>query len=170
MSYRVAHAGTGLTGREALRGIINDPQLALVGLLVSSSDKAGMDAGTLCALPDTGLTATTDIQTILDSAPDCFCYCPTFVRLVYPQSLPPELLTRLQGACRTGGAGFFGTGISPGFTVDALPLYCATLSSKPRRIRVAERILQGTYEDPLSFAALGFGAVPAHNLTEGVQQ
>ena len=30
--HRVVHVGTGLTGREALRGIIDDPALDLVGL------------------------------------------------------------------------------------------------------------------------------------------
>jgi hypothetical protein len=37
MTYRVVHGGTGLTGREALRGIINDPVLNLVGVIIRST-------------------------------------------------------------------------------------------------------------------------------------
>ena len=36
MTIRVVHCGTGLTGREALRAIIEDPALELVGQYVSS--------------------------------------------------------------------------------------------------------------------------------------
>ena len=40
---RVAHVGTGHTGREALRGILARPDLELVSLWVSSPDKVGRD-------------------------------------------------------------------------------------------------------------------------------
>ena len=43
MAIRVIHAGTGLTGREALRGIIRDPALELVGVYVTTQDKVGQD-------------------------------------------------------------------------------------------------------------------------------
>ncbi|MGO9099754.1 MAG: hypothetical protein ACLP9Y_10055 [Mycobacterium sp.] len=59
-----------------------------------------------------------------------------------------------------GQSAFIGTGIAPGFTTDALPVYVGSLSAEPRRVQVAERILQGTYSDPLSFQALGFGTAP----------
>lgn len=64
-TYRVAHVGTGLTGREALRAIIDDPMLQLVGVLVSSPDKVGRDAGELCSLPATGVAATSDADVIV---------------------------------------------------------------------------------------------------------
>ena len=46
--YRVVHVGTGLTGKEALRGVILDPALDLIGVKVTSPDKVGVDAGRLC--------------------------------------------------------------------------------------------------------------------------
>ena len=51
MSLRVVHNGTGLTGREALRGLLNDPGLELVGVLTSTPDKVGVDVGTLAGWP-----------------------------------------------------------------------------------------------------------------------
>jgi hypothetical protein len=40
MTYRVVHGGTGLTGREALRGVINDPTLESIGVLVTTQQSA----------------------------------------------------------------------------------------------------------------------------------
>jgi hypothetical protein len=90
----------------------------------------------------------------------------TFIRLVYPKSLPPDMLTKLEKACAAGQSAFMGTGIAPGFTSDALPVYLGSLSAAPRTVRVAERVLQGTYSDPLSFMALGFGTVPTGPTTD----
>ena len=47
-----------------------------------------------------------------------------------------------------------------------LPLQCATLSASPRVVRISERVLQGTYSDPLSFTALGFGTAPTGDDTD----
>ena len=51
MTIRVVHCGTGLTGREALRAIIEDPALELVGQYVSTPEKIGKDAGELSRGP-----------------------------------------------------------------------------------------------------------------------
>ncbi len=140
MTVRVAHNGTGLTGREALRGIINDPQLELVGVLTSSPDKVGVDAGTLAGVDKVGLAATSSVDEILTAQPDCFCYCATAVRredeaiadiarllraginvvtistipMVYPPAAPKHWRTEIQESCRAGGATFYATGSEPG--------------------------------------------------------
>ena len=75
---RVLHIGTGLTGREVLRGIIEDPALELVGVQVSSPDKVGQDAGSLCGLPDVGVGAVADAEGLLDGV-ECVAYCATAV-------------------------------------------------------------------------------------------
>ena len=79
MTYRVAHGGTGLTEREALRGIISDAALDLVAVLVSTPEKVGADAGAPCWLPDTGVITTAARNQIIAAEPDCFCYCATAV-------------------------------------------------------------------------------------------
>ena len=50
MSYKVIQWATGNVGQLALRGIIEHPDLELVGLLVHSADKAGRDAGEIAGL------------------------------------------------------------------------------------------------------------------------
>jgi 4-hydroxy-tetrahydrodipicolinate reductase len=56
MAYRVVQWATGGVGKEALRGIIQNPQLELVGTLVYSPEKEGQDAGQLCGLGPTGVS------------------------------------------------------------------------------------------------------------------
>ena len=115
-TYRVVHVGTGMTGKEALRAIIDDPALELVGVKVSTPEKAGVDAGRLCGDSDVGISATDDLNAVLALAPDCVLYCATAVRreaeaiadivtyleaginvvtistipMVYPSAAPPE--------------------------------------------------------------------------------
>ena len=47
MSHRVIQWATGNTGQRALREVIRDPDLELVGLLVYDEAKEGIDAGKL---------------------------------------------------------------------------------------------------------------------------
>jgi Dihydrodipicolinate reductase, N-terminus/short chain dehydrogenase len=74
MTIRVVHCGTGLTGREALRAIIGDPRLELVGQYVSTPEKVGKDAGDLCGLAPTGVIATGDLDAVVALGADCLCY------------------------------------------------------------------------------------------------
>ena len=71
---RVVHCGTGLTGREALRAIIEDPALELVGQYVSTPDKIGRDAGELCGLAPVGVAASGDLDEVVSLGADCLCY------------------------------------------------------------------------------------------------
>jgi 2,4-diaminopentanoate dehydrogenase len=138
--YRVVHAGTGLTGRQALAAIIDDPALELIGLLVHTPEKVGVDAGSLCARPPTGVTGTGDIGALIALNPDCVCYCATAVGreneavddigrylaagvnvvtistipMVYPPVAPSDWRDALELAARQGSASFYATGGEPG--------------------------------------------------------
>src|SRR5215469_14647130 len=74
--YRVIQWATGNTGQRALREVIRDPALELVGVLVYSDAKAGTDAGELCGEGTTGVLATTDRDAILQLDADCCVYMP----------------------------------------------------------------------------------------------
>jgi hypothetical protein len=145
--YRVVHVGTGLTGREALRAIIDDPALELVGVKVSSAEKLGVDAGQLCGTADIGVMATGDVSAVLDLAPDCVAYCATAVRreveaiadivtyleaginvvtfstipMVYPAAAPSEWREALESAAKKGNSTFYATGSEPGFISLNIP-------------------------------------------------
>lgn len=145
--YRVAHVGTGLTGREALRAVIGDPALDLVGVKVSTPQKIGVDAGELCGVHEVGVAAVGDVAEVLASAPDCVLYCATAVRreaeaiadiagylragvdvvtistipMVYPEAAPAEWRDTLENAAAEGGSTFYATGSEPGFISLNIP-------------------------------------------------
>ncbi|MBB5160606.1 hypothetical protein [Mycobacterium sp. AZCC_0083] len=191
--YRVAHYGTGHTGSLVLRQLLERPDVELVGHLVHTPAKVGRDSGEVVGVDPVGVRAIGSFDEFCALDADCVTYMATefgrevddvidemcrllesgknvltttFIRLVYPESLSPEILAKLQKACAAGESAFFATGIAPGFTTDALPVYVGSLSQGPRTVRVAERVLQGTYSDPLSFAALGFGSAPGGSTTD----
>ena len=144
---RVVHVGTGMTGSVALRAIIDDPALELIGLKVSSPTKVGTDAGALCGRPDVGIAATDDLAAVLDAKPDCIAYCATAVRredeviadivgyleaginvvtisaipMVYPKAAPANWREPIEDAARRGNSTFYATGCEPGFVSLNLP-------------------------------------------------
>ena len=75
MTIRVAAIGTGNVGKHALAQLISNPQFELTAVWVSSDAKAGKDAGELAGLQDsTGVLATTDLEAVLATSPDCAVY------------------------------------------------------------------------------------------------
>jgi hypothetical protein len=76
MSYRVVQWATGNQGVEAIRAILDRPDLELVGAKVYSPDKEGVDAGVLAGRKPCGVTATQDIDDILALGADCVAYFP----------------------------------------------------------------------------------------------
>jgi 4-hydroxy-tetrahydrodipicolinate reductase len=75
MVYRVGQWATGNVGRQALRAIIEHPELKLVGLVVSDPAKVGRDAGDLSGLGVvTGVLATDDPSALISMEPDVISY------------------------------------------------------------------------------------------------
>ena len=71
MTIRVAAVGTGNVGKHALKQLVINPDYELTGVWVSSSAKAGKDAGELAGLDvSTGVLATDDLDAILAAKPD----------------------------------------------------------------------------------------------------
>ena len=140
MTLRVVHCGTGFTGREALRAIIEDPSLELVGQYVSTPEKVGKDAGEFCGLPATGVLATGDLDALVQMKADCLSYAGnavgreleaveemaeflragtnvvTFavVEISYPPATPAEFRELIESACKAGGTSLYATGGEPG--------------------------------------------------------
>jgi hypothetical protein len=59
MALRVVHCGSGSSGKRALAGILDHPDLELVGQYVWSKDKADVDSGVLAGRAPCGIKATT---------------------------------------------------------------------------------------------------------------
>ncbi|WP_231128143.1 dihydrodipicolinate reductase [Mycobacterium colombiense] len=189
--YRVVHVGTGLTGREALRAIIADPVLELVGVKVSTPEKVGVDAGQLCGTADVGVSATGDISAVLALAPDCVAYCATAVRreedaiadiaryleaginvvtfatipLVYPAAAPAEWRQALESAAAKGNSTFYGTGSEPGFISLNIPTALLAGAGRVDSYRMDEYALDLDKAYPIwdvLHESMGFGKPDGH--------
>lgn len=175
--YRVIQYATGGVGRHAIRALADHPAMELVGLLVHSKDKAGRDAGELAGIAPLGVTATDDIEAIVAMEADCVSYMAlwpdidlicrllesgknvvTTSGLLYPKFFGPELVERLEAACRKGGTSVHGTGINPGFSGEVLPLTMSVLNRRIEQIYVREYADFHTYNSPeMNHDMLGFG-------------
>jgi 2,4-diaminopentanoate dehydrogenase len=184
VTYQVAQWGTGNVGRLALRGILEHPDLELVGLLVHSEEKAGKDAGEIAGLGPVGVTATTNPADIVALGADCVSYMATgdlrpddavadmrcvleagtnlvstsVVPLVYPPSAPGRYRDPLDAACKTGGVSCFTSGIDPGFANDLVPFAFLGSVERVDSVRVMEILDYSTYEQAdVLFDIMGFG-------------
>lgn len=185
MTYRVIHFGTGFAGIHALRGILDHPELELVGLVVHSDEKAGKDAGELAGTNPVGVTATQDLDAALAVGADAFCYMATthgrlkvaigelgrileaginvattsFGALIHPPTARADVLARLQESALAGGATLLSTGIEPGFFSDYLPVVMSGCARRVDSIRVYELATyeSGHQSDEVAFDICGFG-------------
>jgi 2,4-diaminopentanoate dehydrogenase len=178
---RVAQWATGTVGAFALRGIIEHPDLELVGVRVFSAAKDGVDAGELCGLPATGVRGTRDNEAILALKPDCVVYMPdstdtdmvcrllesgsnivtTRPDFFNPEALSPALRQRVEAACRTGGTSIHSTGSSPGFITEVVPLALLSVVRRLDFLALEEyaNCREGCSEQMLT-ELMGFGDTP----------
>ena len=184
MALKVIQWSTGNVGHHALRQIIQNPELELVGLWVHSEDKAGRDAGELAGLGPVGVAATNDTEALMGLGADCVCYTATadlrpdaaisdmarmlaagmnvvsssVVPLIYPPHVAPEMRRPLEDACIAGGTSMFTSGIDPGFANDLLPAVLTGTCEYVERVRVMEIVNYATYAQPeVLFDTMGFG-------------
>ncbi|MDN4171835.1 diacylglycerol kinase [Nocardioides sp. SOB77] len=183
---RVVVWSTGTIGRHAIAGIDAHPDLELVGVWVSNPAKDGRDAGELAELGrELGILATTDRDALIALAPDAIVHTAMAddrvfeciedligfveaginvtssgpVLLQWPEGiLPPEMIDRIEQACRRGGASLHVNGIDPGFANDVLPLVLTSLSQRIDEVRVMEVCDYSTYYQPVVMGEMfGFG-------------
>jgi 2,4-diaminopentanoate dehydrogenase len=78
-TYRVIQWMTGDVGQVGIRHFADNAVFDLVGLLVHSEDKVGMDAGEIAGIPPTGVVATDDIESMVAMDADCVFYTPVIM-------------------------------------------------------------------------------------------
>jgi hypothetical protein len=183
MAYRVIQWSTGNVGRYALRGIINHPNLELVGVWAHSKDKAGMDAGEIAGTAKTGVKVTNDADELLAMDAEVVSYNSTgdlrpmeaiddivrilgsgknvvstsLVPLVYAPSAPKEMRDPIEQACIKNGVSCWTSGIDPGVANDLLPLVLTGLCERIDSVRVMEILNYSTYDQPeVLFHTMGF--------------
>jgi hypothetical protein len=175
---RVVQWATGNIGRRSLRHVIEHPGLTLAGVYVTSAAKAGRDAGELCGLPPTGVTATSDTGEILALGADCVLYMPAVCDLDqvcdilasgtnivttrgefhHPASMRPEDRERVERACAESGASIHSTGSSPGFVSEAIPLVLTSIQRRLDGLAISEYADLSSRDSPdMLFNLMGFG-------------
>jgi hypothetical protein len=180
MSYRVVQWATGNQGVEAIRAILDRPDMELVGAKVYSEDKVGIDVGVLAGREHCGVVATLDVDEILALGAHCVAYFPriasldevcrilasgtnvvTTAFLFHPRSLPAGDLARLEAACVRGGSSVHGTGLNPGNLSGVLPLALSGMSRTIEKITLQERADWSFYESThITFDNMRFGRAP----------
>jgi 4-hydroxy-tetrahydrodipicolinate reductase len=186
--YRVIQWGTGMVGTHALRAICERADLELAGVFAYSPTKVGKDAGDIFGAPATGVSCVSTMEEVLAIEADCVNYnalgsspqtqaaalddicalleagfnvTSTAVEtLIYPAGNRPELLERIDRACRKGNASLFVSGVNPGYMFDVLPITLSRLCRRIDRLHCAE-IASMTHMTSVSHTeALGFGLPP----------
>jgi hypothetical protein len=167
---------SGNIARQTVRAILTRPDLDLVGLYAYSADKVGHDAAELCGLDaPTGVTATNDIDALLELDPDCVVYTPlhpdidhlerllssgvnvvTTAEILTGHTLDPAVRARIEVACTAGNATLFGTGMNPGWT-QLLAGVAAGISSGVRHVRVTESVDVSLFVADANFDHFGWG-------------
>jgi 4-hydroxy-tetrahydrodipicolinate reductase len=192
-NHRVIQWGAGNVGRHSLRGILERPELELVGLRVYDGAKVDRDAGELLDQGPVGIRATDDVDALLALDADCVVYnalgtalvslerpVDDLVRIlesgkncvassidlfiyphfgVAPKFLTDEVLGRLQAACTRGGSTLYGTGMTPGYALDLLPITLTRVSRNVEHIRITELVDLRDYRSTM-MAFMGFGLPP----------
>ncbi len=174
MAYRVIQWYTGFVAQEQIRLIHRHPELELVGAVVFHQEKEGLDAGEIAGIGPIGIRATTDIEKVLSIKADCVLYNAPWERYDeitrilesgknvvtlnggwYPKT-DPDLMNRLEEACKAGDSSLIGSGVSPGWAGDLVALIASSQCSEIRRIHHLEvGDLRGY--DPITLGVMGFG-------------
>lgn len=187
MSLRVVQWATGGVGVAAIRGVLEHPDLELVGCWVHSGAKHGKDVGELIGTERLGVTATNDIDQILALEADAVIYAPlmavpdevaallrsgknvvTPVGWLYPSE---RSAAPMRAAALAGNATLHGTGIAPGGVSEKFPLLLSVMSTGVTFVRAEEFSDMRTYDAPDVLRHLmGFGDTPEKALTGPMQK
>jgi hypothetical protein len=185
---RVIQWGTGVTGKHVTRAVHKNPDIELVACYTMSEEKNGKDVGEICGIGPIGVKATMDKEAIFATPADCVLYMTleefgldgpvedicrilksgknvlstATTVLIYPKAAGPEVVAKIEAACREGGATFHGTGIHPGWAGDVLPLTLSGVLGRVDSLLIQEIMDYGTYPAPVAMLELMQFGKPGH--------
>ncbi|MEW9855998.1 hypothetical protein [Novosphingobium sp. M1R2S20] len=184
---RVIQWTTGKVGKLSLRGILDDPRLELAGVYAHSESKSGTDAGALCNRPDTGITATSDIDALIALKADTVLYTPFEANLdhVIPLlesgldvvstnlflnigGIRGDVKEKLAAACERGGSSLYITGINPGW-VNSVVTAITAICRDVEYVGTTESADCSVYESVETWSFLGMGEHPGEPSSEAHQ-
>src|SRR5678816_2557159 len=158
---RVMHVGLGPIGALVARQIASRKGFRIVGAVDVDSQKVGRDLGDVIeagrklrvrVTDDTGraITATKPDVAVLCTSSSLKVVLPHFEEILkrrvpivttteeaaYPAPRNRRLATRLDAAAKKARVAVLGTGVNPGFTMDALPIALSAVCERVNRIEV----------------------------------
>ena len=167
--------GSGNMGRAAIRAVDAHPGLTLVGVIVASPHKVGIDAGDLARIDrKLGVVATADVESVLASGPGAVAYMasgdirpdeaaadiaralrsgavvvtPALYALYDPRNAPSDVRGPIEAACAAGKSSLFVSGVDPGWGNDVLPVLISGLAGTVDQVRCREIFDYSTYDQP----------------------
>ena len=174
---------TGKVGKLALRGILDDPRLELVGVYAYSDDKVGVDAGTLCGRPECGVTATNDIEVLVALGAEAVIYTPFMADMAHTVRLletghdvlstnlflnvggvQGDVRQQLDDACARGSSSLYISGINPGW-VNSMVCGMTAVCRDVKCVTIDESADVSVYESKETWDAMGIGV---HDAPEAV--
>lgn len=189
---RVALWGTGAMGQGLLHFVLDRPAtLELVGVVVTNPAKVGRTVGELIGR-DCPVVMTDDPQEVFARKPDVMLICtqsylheiesqvvPSLEagcdvlciaeKLAYPWASDPAWADRIDSLARTRGVSILGTGVNPGFVLDALIIMWTSACTRIDRIEAA-RVNDLSPFGPTVMRTQGVGTKPedfARGLADG---
>jgi 4-hydroxy-tetrahydrodipicolinate reductase len=158
---RVIHYGLGPIGVGVAKLIAARKDMQIVGAIDIDPHKVGKDFGDLLGVEQKlGVTISNDAALVLDKnkadivvlttasslrgitsqlkqiAATGLPIISTCEELSYPPAHNADLVAELDAVARQHGVAFYGTGVNPGFTMDALPLMLSAPCADVQKIRV----------------------------------
>jgi len=184
MTIRVVCYGLGPIGIGIARLALARPGVEVVGAIDMDPKKVGQSLGALAGglasvvivsgdaattlrtvKPDVVLHATSsslaNVADQLVQIADCGAHVvSTCEELAYPWTAQPQLAAELDAAARRAGVTLLGTGVNPGYAMDALPLMLTAPCAAVRGVRVLRVVDAARRRGPLQ-RKVGAGLTPA---------
>ena len=183
VQYGVGPIGTRLVRAARNRGI------AFVGAVDIDPAKVGRDLGSVCDIgEEIGASITDDVDEALAAEPDIVLHSTvskakaargqlatilesgcnvvtTCEELAYPWRDHADIGNELDELARSNGVTCLGTGVNPGFVMDAMPAFLSTPMETVESVRIERVQDAGTRREPLQ-RKVGAGTDPAKFETE----
>lgn len=183
MTVRVVCYGLGPIGLGIARLAAARSGIAVVGAVDVDPQKIGRDLGELLGQPPIGVTVSGDASaTLAASAPEVVLHATssslaavadqlksiaaagahvisTCEELSFPWTAQPQLAAELDSAARRAGVTLLGTGVNPGYAMDALPLMLTAPCASVEAVRVLRIVDAARRRGPLQ-RKVGAGLAP----------
>src|SRR6478672_8460640 len=161
MPIKVMHVGLGPIGAAVVRQVATRKGLTIVGAVDIDPAKVGQDLGDICGLGRKLRVKVTDdiVRTIKATKPDVAVLCTssslkkvvpefeavlklkvpivsTTEELAYPVKSNASAAKKIDALAKRARVAVLGTGVNPGFTMDALPIALTAVCERVNAIEV----------------------------------